>query len=363
MTGAERVLEQILACYPGADVYTAIDFLPDEHRAILGNSRVVTSFIQRLPNARSGYWNYIPLMPFAFERFDLRAYDLVISNSHTVAKGVRTHHRQTNFCYLETPMRFAWDLRDYYLEHFRLSPVKRIAARMAFGALQRWDRRTARRVDEFCSVSAFVAARCRRYYRRESNVIYPPVNVDFFTPGGERDDFYLTASRLTPFKRLDLIVEAFREMPDRQLIVIGDGPDRARIESRCTPNIRCLGYQANADLRDHMRRARAFLFPAPEDFGIVMAEAQACGTPVIALGIGGACEIVVDLDADAPTGVLFPDATITGVKAAVQRFESHASGFSPQACRDNALRFTPQRFRDRLKTAVSETMRRKAARG
>ena len=361
MTGAERVLQEILNCFPGADVYTAIDFLAPEHRHILGSSRVHTSFIQRLPNARARYWNYIPLMPFAFEMFGLGEYDLVLSNSHTVAKGVRTHRGQANVCYLETPMRFAWDLKDYYLRHFRLSPVKRRVAATVFEAMRSWDAWSAKRVDEFVSVSGFVARRCASFYRRDSEIVYPPVDVDFFTPSGHpREDFFLTASRLTPFKRLDLIVEAFNGMPDKQLIVIGDGPDLARIDAMRGPNVTSLGYQPNEVLRDHMRRARAFLFPAPEDFGLILAEAQACGTPVIALGLGGACEIVRDLGTDSPTGVLFPQGTVRDVQDAVRRFERNESRFSTESCRANVMRFAPAQFRDRLTHAVRRALDRKA---
>jgi glycosyltransferase involved in cell wall biosynthesis len=280
-----------------------------------------------------------------------------------VAKGVRTHRRQANVCYLETPMRFAWDLKEYYLTHFRLNPVKRIAAGVTFDAMRVWDRHTAARVDRFLAVSQFVAARCTRFYGRDSDVIYPPVDVDFYTPGtSPKEDFYLAASRLTPFKRLDLIVDAFRGLPDRRLVVIGEGPDRARIEATRPPNVTCLGYQSNEVLRDHMRRARAFLFGAPEDFGIVMAEAQACGTPVIALGAGGAREIVRDLDTAVPTGVFFDEGTPEMVRQAVARFEAAEGAFSALACRENALRFAPGLFRERLMAAVSETMRRTAAR-
>lgn len=361
MTGAERVLDHILRCYPGADVFTAIDFLQDPHRKLLGTSRVHTSFVQHLPKARTGYWNYIPLMPAAFERFDLRTYDLVISNSHTVAKGVRTHRGQTNVCVLETPMRFAWDLKEYYLEHFRLNPVKRIAARVTFRAMGEWDRRTARRVDAFLSISDFVARRCSRYYGRDSEVLHPPVEVDFFVPGKlPREDYFLTASRLTPFKRLDLVVRAFREMPDVRLVVIGDGPERSRIEALRTPNVTCLGYQPDDVLREYMQRARAFLFPAPEDFGLVMAEAQACGTPVIALGVGGACEIVRDLrqSSSPPTGVLFSQGTVDDVCDAVRLFQARESEFKSDECRLNALRFEPSRFHTGLTQAVSRAMAR-----
>jgi glycosyltransferase involved in cell wall biosynthesis len=353
MTGAERMLDHILRCFPGADVYTAVDFLPEEHRGFLGASRVVTSFVQKLPRARTAYWNYIPLMPFAFERFDLRGYDLVISNSHTVAKGLRTQRAQPHLCCLQTPMRFAWDLEDDYLERFRIGGARRVVARRVLRAMRDWDRRTATRVDEFLSISRFVASRCERFYGRSSTVLYPPVDVDYFVAGSApREDFFLTASRLTPFKRIDLIVEAFKALPDHRLIVIGDGPERARIEAIRTANVTYLGYQRDDVLRDYMQRARAFVFAAPEDFGLVMAEAQACGTPVIALGVGGACEIVRGLDDDPSTGVLFPEATASAIGNAVAAFERHESRFVPSACRANSLRFSPELFRNGLSGAT-----------
>jgi len=357
MTGAERVLEQILACYPGADVFSTIDFLPPEHRAALHGARVTTSFIQHLPKARTGYWNYIPLMPFAVERFDLRGYDLVISNSHTIAKGARTSRDQAHVCYLMTPMRFAWDLEAHYLEAFGVRGPRRAAARAVLAALRRWDARTASRIDRFVSASRFVAERCTRYYHRDSDVVYPPLDTEYFTPSDASPDaFYLAASRLTPFKRLDLIVEAFRELPDRRLIVIGDGPDRERVRSQSGPNVTLLGYQPDDVLRDHMRRARAFLFAAPEDFGLVMAEAQACGTPVIALGHGGATEIVRDVEGVDATGVLFGEQTPGSLANAVLRFEHASHRITRDSCRRNALRFSASRFREEFRALVSRTV-------
>jgi glycosyltransferase involved in cell wall biosynthesis len=358
MTGAERVLDHILRVYPGADVYTAIDFLPAQHRHVLHGSRVITSFIQKLPRARTKYWNYIPVMPLAFERFDLSGYDVIVSNSHTVAKGVVATADQVHVCYLETPMRFAWDLEEYYLDQFGVHGLKRLFARSVLRALRSWDVRSAVRVHEFVAVSQFVAQRCESFYGRKAAVVYPPVDVEFFTPVEVRREGYLVASRLTPFKHVDLIVEAFRDMPDRSLTVIGDGPDRKKILARCTSNITFLGYQPDEVLRDHMQRARAFLFSAPEDFGIVMAEAQSCGTPVIALGVGGACEIVRGLDADVPTGVLFDVATPAAVRDAVMCFENRASSFTPSACRTNALRFAPRLFREGLKSQVESALER-----
>lgn len=355
MTGAERVLEQLLLCYPGADVYTALDYLPTEHRHILGGSRVITSFIQHLPWARTKYWNYVPLMPFAFESFDLAGYDLVISNSHTAAKGIIAHPHQVHVCYLMSPMRFAWDLQPLYLRAFRVGRgIRGIAVRLLLHRLRTWDAASAARVDAFISVSRFVRRRAELAYRRESVVVYPCADVEQYAVAERpRDDFYLAASRLTPFKNIALLVEAFREMPDRRLVVIGDGPERARLQRRLPSNVRLLGYQPDAVLRDHMQRARAFLFAAPEDFGIVMVEAQACGAPVIALATGGAAEIVRDIDHAEPTGVLFREQRPGDVVEAIARFESiGVDRITSANCRANAMRFTPERFRRDFLEAV-----------
>lgn len=360
MTGAERVLEQVLLCYPDADVFTAVDYLAPEHRAILHGARVTPSFIQRLPRSRTRYWDYIPLMPLAFEQFDLEPYDLVVSCSHTAAKGVIVHPHQVHVCYLLSPLRFAWDLQAlYFRDGWVRGKLKSIMARAVLHWLRMWDTASAARVDAFVACSAFVARRAQLAYRRDCDVVHPPCDVDFFTPGSEpREGFYLAASRLTRFKRLDLIVEAFRDMPGRQLVVIGAGPDEARLRARCTPNIRMLGAASNEVLRDHMRRARAYIFAAPEDFGIVMAEAQACGTPVIALGRGGAKEIVSGLDADDPTGVFFAEQRAADVQAAVDEFERNSARISALACRRNAERFSPERFRSELVACVNAAVAR-----
>jgi glycosyltransferase involved in cell wall biosynthesis len=304
-------------------------------------------------------------MPLAVRLLDLSGYELVLSNSHTVAKGVRTSSRQLHICYLETPMRFAWDLEEYYLDRFRIRGVRRAIARGVLAAMRAWDARTAADVDEYVALSEFVARRCKDFYNRSAAVIYPPVATDFFTDiGTAKESFYLTASRLTPFKRIDLIIEAFRGMPNRSLIVIGDGPERARFERRCPSNVTLLGFQSDEVLRDHMRRARAFLFAAPEDFGLVMAEAQACGTPVIALAHGGACEIVQGLDRPKATGTLFDEPTPQAMKLAINAFEERAESIRPDTCRRNAERFAPEIFRDRLTSFVSEAwVRRTSAAG
>jgi glycosyltransferase involved in cell wall biosynthesis len=351
--GAERVLEEMLAVYPDADLYSLIEFLPESERGFLGGRPVRTSFLQRLPGARNHYRNYLPLMPLAVEQFDLSAYDLVISSSHAVAKGVLTGPDQLHICMCYSPMRYAWDLQHQYLRETGLDRgLKGMLTRWLLHRMRLWDARTADGVDRFIAISNFIARRIWKSYRRESTVIYPPVDVERFTPDGTREDFYVTASRMVPYKRIDLIVEAFAAMPGRRLIVIGDGPESRRIRGRAGPNVTFLGHQPFEVLRDHLRRARAFVFAAEEDFGIAPLEAQASGTPVIAYGKGGVLETLQGLDSARPTCVYFFEQATAAVIRAVEEFERESGRISPAACRENALRFAPGRFRRELADVV-----------
>jgi glycosyltransferase involved in cell wall biosynthesis len=347
--GAERVLEQILMLYPEADLYSLIDFVPPGERAFLEGRAVHTSFVQRLPWARRNYRTYLALMPLAVEQFDLSAYDLVISNSYAVSKGVLTSPHQLHICICHSPARYAWDLQHQYLREAHLtSGLRSWVARYMLHRFRIWDVRTANGVDDFIANSHFIAARIWKVYRRESTVIYPPVDVHAFTPGGSREDFCFTASRMVPYKRMDLIVEAFATMPHRRLVVVGDGPEAARIRSRGASNIEFLGQQPIDVLRDRLRCAKAFIFAAEEDFGIAPLEAQACGTPVLAYGKGGALETIRGLEDDAPTGILFPEQTVPSLVNAVECFEREGGRIDPAACRRNAERFNPERFRKEL---------------
>lgn len=351
--GAERVLQEMLAVYPDAALYSLIEFLPESERDFLGGRRVQTSFLQGLPGARNHYRNYLPLMPLAVKQFDLSAYDLVISSSHAVAKGVLTSPDQLHICMCYSPMRYAWDLQHQYLRETGLDRgVKGMLTRWLLHRLRLWDARTADGVDRFIAISNFIAQRIWRSYRRESTVIYPPVDVERLTPGGSREDFYVTASRMVPYKRMDLIVEAFAAMPRRRLVVIGDGPENRRIRSRAGSNVTFLGHQPFEILRDHLRRARAFVFAAEEDFGIAPLEAQACGTPVIAYGKGGVLETLRGLESADPTGVYFTEQATSSVIGAIEEFERESGRISPAACRENALRFAPERFRRELADVV-----------
>lgn len=353
--GAERVLEQMLACFPQADIFSLVDFLPPGGRAFIRDKAVTTSFIQRLPLARGKYRNYLPLMPLAVEQFDLSGYDLVLSSSHAVAKGVLSGPDQLHLCMCYSPMRYAWDLQHQYLQESGLDKgLKGWLAKWLLHRMRIWDARTANGVDQFIAISRFIARRIRKVYRRESTLIYPPVDVGAFELRETKEDFYLTASRMVPYKKIELIVEAFAEMPDKRLVVIGDGPDFAKIKARAGKNVELLGYQPFAVLRDHMQRARAFIFAAEEDFGIAPLEAQACGTPVIAYGKGGAVETIRCLDAAAPTGVFFPEQSAAAIRDALGVFEQQRQRILPANCRENALRFSPERFRREFQACVEQ---------
>jgi glycosyltransferase involved in cell wall biosynthesis len=354
--GSERTLEQLLLTFPDAELFCLVDFLPDNQRHFLHGRTAQTSFIQRLPFAKRRFRSYLPLFPLAIEQFDLSGFDVVISNSHAVAKGVIVGPRQMHISHCCSPMRYAWDLRDEYLREANLTRgLKANIARAVLHYLRIWDAATAQSVDEFIAISHFVAARIKKFYGRSSVIVYPPVDVGGFTLHEQKEDFYLAASRQVPYKRIDVIAEAFRRMPDRKLVIIGDGPQAEKIAeiAKGSPNISLLGYQPFSVMKDHMQRAKAFLFAAKEDFGIIVLEAQACGTPVIAYGEGGALETVVGVG-PARTGLFFDQQTPEAIIAAVERFEAEKASFKPAACRANAEQFSPDVFRRHIANFVAE---------
>lgn len=353
--GAERVLEQMLLLYPEADLFSVCDFIPESERGFLSGRKPKTTFIQHLPGASKRYRSYLPLMPLAVEQLDLSAYDLVISSSHAVAKGVLTGPDQLHISYVHSPIRYAWDLQHQYLRESGLDHgLKGWMAKWLLHKIRLWDLRTANGVDCFVANSGFIARRIWKTYRREADVVYPPVDVSSFTLREDKEDFFLTASRMVPYKKIDLIVEAFAAMPSKRLVVIGDGPDMVKIRAKAGSNVQLMGYQPFDVLRDHMQRAKAFVFAAEEDFGITPVEAQACGTPVIAFGKGGALETVRALDqSEKPTGVFFDEQNVANIVAAVERFETNREAFAAAACRDNAMRFSPEVFREQFSALVA----------
>lgn len=353
--GSERVLEQIINMFPEAELFCIVDFLPDGQRQFLKGKQPTTSFIQKLPFAKKEFRIYLPLMPLAVEQFDLSNYDLVISSSHAVAKGVLTGPDQLHISYIHSPMRYAWDMQSQYLENFDLNKgLKSWAAKWILHKMRLWDNRTSNGVDVFVANSQFIAKRIWKVYHREAQVIYPPVDIDAFTLNENKEDFYLTASRMVPYKKIDLIVSAFTQMPDKKLIVIGDGPEYRKIKSLAGNNIVFLGYQSFEILKDYMQRAKAFVFAAEEDFGIIPVEAQACGTPVIAFGKGGVLETVNDLEHPSPTGVFFREQSLSSLIAGIKLFEKEGHKISPSNCRENSLRFSCERFIKEFKELVNK---------
>lgn len=357
--GSEKVLEQMLQLYPEADLYSTVDFLDEEDRGFLQGKTVHTTFIQRLPMAKKKYRQYLPFMPFAVEQFDLSSYDLILSSSHAVSKGVITGPNQLHVSYVHSPIRYAWDMQHQYLRESNMEKgIKGLVAKLILGRMRMWDYRTSNGVDSFIANSNFISKRIWKVYRRESDVIYPPVNVKAFAYNEKKDPFYLTASRMVPYKKMDMIVQAFAAMPDKKLVVIGDGPDMHKVQRHAegAPNIEVLGYQSDKVLIDHMQRAQAFVFAAEEDFGITVVEAQACGTPVIAFGKGGSLETVRGLEETNPTGVFFheqePEAIIDGVR----RFEQERGRIAASNCRKNAMGFTPEAFRSNLKHHIDQKL-------
>jgi glycosyltransferase involved in cell wall biosynthesis len=344
--GSERVVEQLLTLFPQADIFSLIDCVPAHERGFLCGKTVRTSFLQRMPLVRRMYPSYLPLMPLAIEQFDLSDYDLVISSSHCVAKGVITGPDQLHLSYVHTPVRYAWDAQHEYLAGAGMTTgVKSMLARWMLHKLRTWDVRTANGVDHFVANSEFIARRIEKTYRRPARVIHPPVDTDAFAARSDRESFYVTASRLVPYKRVDILVEAFAHLPQQRLVVIGDGPQLKSLQAKATPNVTLLGHQGFEVLRSHLERAKAFLFAGREDFGIVMAEAQAAGCPLIAYGRGGAAEIVRGLDSDRPTGVLFDEQSPAAVLDAIRLFEREGRQIQAGACRANAERFSQDRFR------------------
>lgn len=345
--GSERVLAEILQLFPQADLYLLVDFLPQGERDFLGDRAIYSSFVQHLPFAAKSFRRYLPLMPLAVEQFDLSGYDLIISSSHAVAKGVITGPDQLHISYIHSPMRYAWDLQHQYLREAKLERgLKSWLTRWLLHRLRQWDRYSVVGVDCLVANSHFIRRRIAKVYGRDAQVIYPPVDVEGFQPSDRpRENFYLTAARFVPYKKVDLIVSAFAQMPDRPLVVVGEGESAARLQQLATPNIQFLPYQPPAQLKALMQRCRAFVFAAIEDFGITLVEAQACGTPVIALGQGGAKETVTPT-----TGVLFARQDVSSLIEAVEGFEQLA--FDPQVIRGHALQFSTQVFRRQFENLV-----------
>jgi glycosyltransferase involved in cell wall biosynthesis len=343
--GGERVLMELKALFPSAPIYTTVHS-PEHLPAAMRAWDIRTSFLQRLPFARTQHRPFFPLMPVAFEQFDMSGYDLVISASSACAKGVIPAVGALNICYCYSPCRYLWDSYDDYVSGLPLRGLVRPVARR----MRAWDRRTSTRVDRFFAISEEVAARIRRHYDRDSEVIYPPVHVDRFALSRSGpEDFYLVVSRLVRYKRIDLAIAAANRLR-RRLVIVGDGPQRRRLEAVAGPTIEFLGRRPDPEVADLYARCRAFLFPGFDDFGIAPVEAQAAGRPVIAFGRGGATETVVE----GVTGRLFQEQQVDAVIDAMLALERAV--IDPQLCRRNAERFAAPEFRRRFQAAIAREL-------
>ena len=365
MRGGERCLEVFCELFPRADLYTLV-----HRRGAMSDTiermAIHTSWLQRLPRIASYYRHLLPLFPLAIRQFHLTGYDLILSSSHAVAKGVRRQGSFRHICYCFTPMRYIWDQSPAYFPRDNFSPLTWALLQALFRGLRAWDVKTARGVDEFVAISTNIARKIQAYYNRHACVIPPPVDCEFFAPERfpDRQDVpcYLIVSALVPYKRLDIAIEAFNRLR-LPLVIIGVGPERPKLERAAAPHIRFLGWQPDEVVRDHYRRCAALIFPGEEDFGIVPLEAQACGRPVIALGKGGALETVIPLNPRGeaqsgpfhpPTGIFFYEESAEALSEAVRLYRQQAHVFDPQVARQNALSFDRPVFKNTMRTFLAE---------
>ena len=355
--GGERVLAELCQTFEGADVFTLFDFLPQEIKdKYFDGIRFHTSIANGLPFVERYYRALFFAGPFLIEQFDVTQYDIVVSSSAAFARGVITRPDQPHISYVHSPVRYAWDEQFSYLEQGGLGyGPKGLLYRWMQHNLRTWDTRTAHGPDLMLANSRYVRARIRRVYGLDARVVFPPVDIDQFSLVEDKDDYYVTASFLAPYKRTDLVIEAFNQMPTRRLLVVGEGQQSGRLRKLAGPNVTFTGYLPDDAYRDAVARARALVFAGCEDFGIALAEAQACGTPLIAFGRGGAVDIVAPLGTAArPTGVLFKRQSVSSITEAIAHFEAHAGEISALACRQNTLRFAPHRFEAELLQAIDD---------
>ncbi len=347
--GAEKVVKEILLCFPEADVFCLFDFFDSKDRNhYLMGKKTYKSFIQHIPHAKKRYRNLFPLFPLAIESLDLSGYDVIISSSSCVAKGVKRKPGQLHISYCHSPARYAWDLKEEYLNVVRTS-LARSVLKYFFGRLREWDKKSSNRVDYFIANSAFVSNRIKTFFGRDSTVIYPPVNVNMKDVEGSRSDIYITVSRLVTYKNVDMIVEAFRQMPELKLEVAGDGILRKKILKNLPPNVTYLGYIDDETKRRKISTAKAFIAAATEDFGISIVEAQSYCTPVIIPCVGGYKETVNE-----KTGVFFPNKTIEDMVHTIRAFHNNQKIFHKKDFEENIRRFSEERFRSEFKAFINE---------
>lgn len=360
--GAEKCVESFTNIWDDIDVYSLVDYLSEEDRArVLKGKYAHTSFITKLPLTNKYFRYYFPLFPKAVERFDLSDYDLVLSSSHSAAKGVLTRPDQLHICYIYTPPRYLWDFYDSYRQSYGIDKgIKGIAAEYFLNRMRKWDIDTADRPNHYIAISKYVAERVHRIYGRQADIIYPPVDTDRFDLGTCTDSYYITSSRLVPYKRIDMIANAFT-LSGKKLVIIGDGPQMEKIRKAAGKNIEIMGRQNQETIIELTKKAKAFIFAAEEDFGIAPLEAQACGVPVIAYGRGGALEtingyFVGTRPHNGATGIFFREQTVNSLNSAVACFEGHIDLFDKRTIRENSLRFGRQRFENEIQSYIENKL-------
>ena len=351
IAGSEKCVESFNNIYPESKIYTLVDYMDEkDKKELIGDKKVYTTFLQKLPLGKKLFRNFLPLFPLAVEQHDLREFDLILSSSHSVSKGVLRDQNQIHICYCHTPMRYAWDMYYEYTEELHF--IKRVIAKYFLHKIRVWDIASLNRVDYFIANSKFIQQRIKNVYHRESTVIYPPVDVERFKLCEEKEDYYVAFSRLVPYKKIDLIVEAFNKN-GLKLKVVGTGPQIDKIKALASLNVEILGYQNDEAIVKIIQRAKALVFGAIEDFGIVPVEAQACGTPVICLNQGGTAETVID----GVTGIYFEEQSVTSINSAIHRFKKSSHYFNPKQIRDHALQFSKQRFEKEIYAFIHAKMR------
>lgn len=348
--GSDKVVKAIADIFPNADIYTLVAKKEVCEELGINWDKVHTSFIQKMPFGIKKYRSYLPLFPFAVEQFDLRGYDVIISSSHCVAKGVLTKADQLHICYCHSPIRYVWDMYNEYLEETNLTKgFKSWLVRYLLHRIRKWDMLSSFRVDYYISNSNYVAQRIKETYRREATTIHPNIDISHFELCEQKEDFYLASSRLVAYKKIDIIIEAFNRMPDKKLIVIGGGPNLKKYQELAKENVTVMGYQPFNTLKEKMQKAKAFIFAADEDFGMIPIEAEACGTPVIAYGHGGSLETV----SKGKTGLFFHEQSPESIIKAVEDFESMGKvPFDYKSCRKWAEGFSEERFKKEIKDFV-----------
>ena len=377
MRGGERCLEALCELFPRADIFTLLHVKGSASKTI-EERRIRTSAIQALPFAASRYRYYLPLFPWAVEQFKFDGYDLILSSSHCVAKGVKPPPHVLHIAYVYTPMRYIWDMQEEYVGQGRMGPLSRIMLRAMTPRLRQWDVTVSARVDHFVAISHYVADRIRRCYGREAQVIYPPVETSRFHIADRMDDYYLVAGAMAPYKRIDLAIEAFNHLR-RHLVIVGEGQESQRLRRMAGPTIEFLGWRSDREVADLLSRCRALVFPGEEDFGILPVEAMASGRPVIAYGKGGVTETVIPINGAecapppippprrgegqregarcemrAPTGIFFYEQTVEALILAIDLFERSADRFDPEVLHAHALTFDRSVFEKRMTTFVAE---------